>query len=92
MTITTTTTIDPVRLARSLYLEVEREGPERYVVSGGAQAHVVELGEVTRCDCRDFEMRGGPCKHQLRAKLARGDAEVLGVLRLLVPVPSPARA
>ncbi len=87
---TTTVTIDPHRLARALYLTCER-GFGLYRVSGGAGTHQVRLGEDPRCDCRDFEMRGGMCKHLLRVMLAKGDATVVETLRLLVPYPQQRR-
>ena len=79
--------VDPRRLARSLYLECQREGPDVYVVSGGEQPHTVELGEDARCDCVDFQVHGGGCKHLLRVRLAQGDATIVHALRLLVPHP-----
>lgn len=86
-----TVAVDVRRLARALYLECERETAGRYVVTGGAQAHVVEFGEEPSCDCTDFAVRGGPCKHLLCARLARLDAEIVEALRWLVPFPPPAR-
>ena len=85
--VTTTTAVDPKRLARSLYLECQREGPSRYVVSGGEQPHVVEFGEDPRCDCIDFQVHGSGCKHLLRVRLAKGDEGVIEALQLLVPHP-----
>lgn len=83
--------VDPRRLARSLYLECQREGPDVYRVTGGAEPHVVELGEDARCDCVDFQVHGGGCKHLLRVRLAWGDVEIIEALRLLVPYPSQRR-
>ena len=89
---TATVAIDPRRLARSLYLEIERETAGRYVVTGGAQGHVVELGEEPRCDCVDFQVHGSACKHLLRVRLATGDAAIIEALQLLVPFPRARRS
>ena len=80
------------RLARALYLTCEREGAGLYRVSGGAESHAVTLGEDPRCDCTDYAVRGGPCKHLLRARLARGDSEVIKALQLLVAYPQTSRS
>lgn len=87
----TTTAVDPRRLARALYLECQREGADVYRVWGGAESHTVDVGEVTRCDCVDFTMHGAGCKHLLRVMLAQGDDEVLRTLQMLVPFPRAQR-
>ena len=88
---TTTVAIDPRRLARALYLECQQEEPDTFRVWGGTQSHTVECGQVTRCNCVDFQMHGDGCKHVLRVLLAQGDAEVLRTLQLLVPYPKTRR-
>ena len=75
------------RLARALFLDCKREGPGLYAVWGGARPHQVRLGKNNHCDCVDFGMNGGFCKHIARALLARGDQRVVRALRLLVPYP-----
>lgn len=84
----TAVAVDPRRLARAVHLKCHRETAGRYVVSGGAQAHVVEFGDDPRCDCVDFQVHGGGCKHLLRVRMARGDAAIVEALGLLVPYPS----
>ena len=75
------------RLARAVFLTCERTGFGLYRVSGGAESHAVKLGENPRCDCTDYAVRGGPCKHLLRARLARGDSKVIAALQQLVSLP-----
>lgn len=87
----TTVTVDPRRLARALYLTCERKGSGLYCVSGGAESHRVQMGKEPSCDCTDFAVRGGPCKHLLRVMLAQGDAEIIEALQLLIPYPSQRR-
>ena len=79
------------RLARAVFLTCERTGSGLYRVSGGAESHAVTLGENPRCDCTDYAVRGGPCKHLLRARLARGDSAVIKALQLLVAYPQTSR-
>lgn len=88
---TSTAAVDLRRLARALYLTCEREGSGLYSVSGGAESHQVRLGKESSCDCTDFVVRGGPCKHLLRARLVNVDAGVIEALQLLIPYPSLAR-
>ena len=76
------------RLARAVFLTCERTGFGLYRVSGGAESHAVKLGDDSRCDCTDYAVRGGPCKHLLRARLARGDSKVIEALRALVALPT----
>jgi hypothetical protein len=80
--------IDLDRLARAIHLDDVRCGYGT-MVSGGSLAHRVDDGGT--CDCRDFEIRGGPCKHVLAVLLRNADAEVLKALRGLVPMPTPVR-
>ena len=87
-----TPSLDLRRLARALYLTCEREGAGLYRVSGGAESHAVRLGDDPPCDCADFAVRGGLCKHLLRARLARGDAKVIKALQLLVAYPQTSRS
>jgi len=49
---------------------------------------VHDPGQGWTCNCIDFGVYGGGCKHLLRVRLARGDATVLRTLQLLVPYPS----
>ena len=89
------------RLARAVHLDARPLDAGRWLVTGGAAPHVVaEIESVTgcntpvpgrvvreTCDCVDFRLRGGPCKHVLAVRLRRGDAEALDGLRELVPAP-----
>ena len=78
--------IDPVRVARAVHLDVEPAGHDRFEVVGGARMHVVQLtADELLCDCED--VRATVCKHRIAVRLWLGDAEVLRVLRLLVPYP-----
>ena len=82
------------RLARAIHLECEREGPDVYRVSGGAEPHTVivhDQGQGWTCNCIDYGVNGGICKHMIRVRLARGDEQVLRTLQLLVPYPSQRR-
>jgi hypothetical protein len=79
---------DSARLARAVHLVVESIGTETWRVSGGVTDHVV-TGD--RCDCTDYLVRGGRCKHILSVMLFTGDREVLYALREVVPLPSRSR-
>ena len=61
------------RLERSLALSAVRFGTGRYRVTGGAEAHWVDLYTTTfpRCDCGDHLWRDRICKHILAALFAR---------------------
>ena len=84
--------IDPGRLARAVWLDVKPEGFQRYVVTGGARGHVVEIsGGWVRCDCPDSALRGDACKHALACRLHCGDPVVVAALRQLVPQPAQRR-
>ena len=86
------TTIDPGRLARAVWLDVEPEGFQRYVVTGGADGHVVEIsGGWVRCDCPDFAIRGDACKHALAVSLTCGAPDVVRALRELIAEPAQRR-
>ena len=84
--------IDPTRLARAVWLAVRPVAPGRYVVSGGADDHIVEIdGEYVRCDCFDAQVHGDGCKHSLLVRLLGGDPEVVLALRQLVAKPAQRR-
>ncbi len=85
--------VDPVRLARAVWLDLRRLAPGRFVVFGGRNEHLVELdGLAAWCDCPDACYRGAVCKHQLCALLHHGDGEILRSLRRLIPRPTRRRA
>jgi hypothetical protein len=79
------------RLARAVHLDAARLATGVWRVSGGASAHEVSAGATT-CDCADYGVRGGQCKHVLRVLLALGDPETLASLREIVTLPKRARA
>ena len=87
--------MDTTRLTRAVFLEAHRVGPGRWIVTGGAEPHVVTMAEggAFACDCRDHAVHGGVvgCKHTLRVRLARADTDVLEALREVVPMPKRAR-
>lgn len=74
------------RLARALHLDAVRLTAGAWRVAGGAIAHEVNA-EGTRCDCTDYGVHGGACKHMLAVRLHSGDTETLAALRALVPLP-----
>jgi hypothetical protein len=77
--------VDPGRLTRALFLEVNPLGQGRWQVQGGAMMHQVRKdGDRLRCDCADAEIRGARCKHVLCVALSRLDHELLKALRVLV--------
>lgn len=55
------------RLVRALSLDVTRTGPDAWLVTGPLRSHLVTSAG---CDCVDYSVRGGPCKHQLASALA----------------------
>jgi hypothetical protein len=80
--------IDPIRLARAVHLDAIRRDDVTWRVTGVDSFHVVTDGDTgLLCDCRDFAIRGGPCKHVIRIDLANGDREMISALRLLIPNP-----
>lgn len=81
--------MDAIRLARAVYLRVERVGPGHYVVTGGAAEHTVRaVAGALVCDCADAAVHGGAeCKHCLAVRLRRGDPAALTALRALVAMP-----
>ena len=84
-------TIDPTRLRRAIWLDVKPVAPDRYLVTGGADGHVVVVdGGWVRCDCLDFSIYGDGCKHALACRPHGGDPTVVVALRQLVPRPSRA--
>jgi hypothetical protein len=78
--------IDPRRLLRALELTVRRTARGRYLVTGGEEAHHVDLvdRQVERCDCGDFLLRDAVCKHLLACLLVEGDPRVLDALTRMV--------
>ena len=80
--------IDRARLARAVWLEVQPVAPERFLVRGGRDDHVVVIrdGRVI-CDCLDSQFTGDKCKHSLATRLYSGDPLVVKALRMLVPAP-----
>ena len=82
-------TIDLRRLARAVHLDAAPRDHETWHVMGRASLHVVTAGDdgLFVCDCEDFRVRGGLCKHALRILLARGDRSVIERLRALIPNP-----
>ena len=84
--------IDPGRLARAVWLDCKPVASGRYLVSGGADSHVVVVdGGWVRCDCADSAIRGDGCKHALACRLHSGDPTVALALRQLVPEPARQR-
>ncbi len=83
------------RLERSLMLRVTPVGPGRYHVSGGKEAHWVDLYNAhnPRCDCGDHLWRERICKHILAALLREGNERVVQSLAALIrEIRSEARA
>lgn len=80
-------TIDPARLARAVWLDVEPLPGDRWMVTGGRMAHLVAgVPSGLLCDCSDAAI-GRQCKHQLAVRLYAGDGETIKALRALVPRP-----
>ena len=79
--------VDPMRVARALWLAVEKKSDGSWIVSGGSAPHrVVRLPDALECDCSDTVPADGPCKHRLAVHLtSRLRPEVLAALRALVP-------
>jgi hypothetical protein len=78
---TTQTAFDPARLRRAAVRAVQRLGDRRYRVQGRVfESYDVDLNAETPCYCRDAEYRGRPCLHELSARLADGDTELVMAL------------
>jgi len=73
---------DPYRLRRSLELKVFSGDAPLYRVTGGSEPHKVlcRKGAFT-CDCADFKKGTVNCKHILAVRKARGDAEILKLVK-----------
>jgi hypothetical protein len=69
------TDIDPYRLRRAMDLRVVGQDGNLFQVVGGLDPHIVQLcsGKWV-CDCPDSKRH--TCKHILRVRLFRGDAEL----------------
>lgn len=82
---TSTGELDLSRLGRSLELHGEQVGEGRYRVSGGTEAHWVDLYTANhpRCDCADHLWRDAVCKHILAALLREGNERVISALAWL---------
>ena len=81
--------IDPDRLARAIHLDVMRISPDQFLVTGGAQDHIVQAQDGrTWCDCIDSQWKGDGCKHSLLVRLVVGDGDVVKALRTLIPESS----
>lgn len=88
------TALDPVRVSRAVHLDATPQDDTTGRVTSADSFHLVNIGDSgPLCDCRDFAIRGGPCKHVIAVGLANGDRQVLEALRRLVPNPQllPAR-
>jgi len=87
--------MDTFRLSRAVHLDVEELGAGAWGVSGGAEPHVVTMGEdgALSCDCTDYEMHRGAigCKHVLAVRLRLADSDVLAALREVVTLPKRAK-
>jgi hypothetical protein len=84
--------IDPLRLARAVWLDAERAG-DGWIVTGGAQSHRVAENDhgSLECDCPDAARHPGACKHALCVSLSLGDPDTVKALRAIVPAPVTAR-
>ncbi len=81
--------IDTERLHRAVWLDVKPVAPGRYLVTGGADSHVVVVdGGWVLCDCLDSQFTGDNCKHSLATRLHGGDPAVVKALRQLVVAPA----
>ena len=82
------TALDPVRVMKAIHLDAVPRDDTTWRVTSTDSFHLVSVGDSgLLCDCRDFAIRGGPCKHILRVGLANGDRTVIDALRLLIPSP-----
>lgn len=74
-------TIDPARVLRALALHVESLDDGSYLVTGGAEPHVV-TGSL--CDCADAFFNRAPCKHVVACHIHRRlDPRVVEALRAI---------
>jgi hypothetical protein len=69
-----------------VHLDAERLEGGAWRVSGGASVHEV-TADASACDCADFTVHGGLCKHILAVRLRSGDRDVVDGLRVLVAPP-----
>jgi hypothetical protein len=78
--------VDRARLERSLGLHGEKIGYGRYLFTGGAEPHWVDLytAAFPRCDCADHLWRDAVCKHILAALIREGNEMVLAEVGRLV--------
>ena len=78
--------IDPERLVRGLHLHAVRDGDGWRV--GDRTVHP-EAPAGEQCTCGDHRYRQSECKHLIRVvRLGALDAETIGALRALLPVPA----
>ena len=65
---------DPGRLWRGGHRPIRPLGPMQYEVAGNDEpSYFVNLELDTPCDCRDAQIRGRPCLHELAARLQMGE-------------------
>jgi hypothetical protein len=67
--------IDPARLRRALALDVTP------LPSGDFEVGRWHVNALWGCSCPDRQIRGVTCKHEIRVRLARLDADILNALR-----------
>lgn len=73
---------DSYRLRRSLELKVLSGDAPLYRVTGGSEPHRVLCRKGTfTCDCADFKKGTTNCKHILAVRRARGDNEILKLVK-----------
>jgi len=69
---------DPARLKRGSVRGVEKLGPHQYRVEGRHEKYYdVNLELDTPCDCKDAQIRGRNCLHELAARLHDGDGPLI---------------
>lgn len=72
---------DPARLRRAAVRPSVRLGPNQFRVKGNVEKYYdVNLDLDVPCTCYDAEYHGRGCLHELRARLHRGDVELLQAL------------
>ena len=81
--------IDPLKLMRAVWLTVDLTGLGHTAWVSGSPSGRRHFCDWQResCDCQDFQLHGGFCKHLLAVGLRMGEPEILRRLRLLVPNP-----